>query len=262
MPAAEEICAVVCQALAPPPGLVELKMDVWPVPMQNEAFGQLTNTLSDAVPMVDTCHADAPPVGFVDVMMLPPLPPTTHSVLVGQLTDSSSIALSTPATCQAEAPPVGLADDRTSPLLSTATHGDVPAHPIAVIKVLAWKGTESRCTACHAEVRRAGSVETRMLPASSPARHSELAGQSRLVIALIPSTVADFHAEAPPPGFFETKTIPASAACPPETATHICRLAQDTSARAVVRWTSITCQAAEPPAGLDVVSTSSDVLSW
>lgn len=76
-------------------------------------------------------QADAPPVGSVEVTMLPVLSTAMQRLGVGQATPFSELVPSTLATVQADAPRVGSVDTSALPPSSTATHKLVDGHDTA-----------------------------------------------------------------------------------------------------------------------------------
>jgi D-serine deaminase-like pyridoxal phosphate-dependent protein len=100
----------------------------------SDVDGHETATSARAPSTCAALQADAPLVGFVDVMTFPALSTATQNASEGQ--EMSSMASAGPATCamvQAEAPPAGLVDVITSPRASTATHSDADGHETACI---------------------------------------------------------------------------------------------------------------------------------
>ncbi len=103
-------------------------------------------------PIAVVFHADAPPVGRVEVTMLPGLPASTatHSLTVGhEMPVSPAVPPSVAAvesTCTGELqnlrPPVGFLEVITFPLASTTTHSLVVGHetpvsgPLAALSIL------------------------------------------------------------------------------------------------------------------------------
>ena len=83
---------------------------------------------ADVVSGLLVLQAVAPPVGLVELSVLPTESTATHSVTVGQETPSSALPSSMSASFQAPAPPVGSVEVRTSPVSSTATHSVVVGH--------------------------------------------------------------------------------------------------------------------------------------
>jgi len=118
-------------------------------------------------------HAEVPPVGSLDVAMLPPEVPTHHDV-VGQDTLKSP----TVAAVQALAPPVGSVEVRTSPALSPTTHSVTDGQAM-LLQYQSEPG--ATLVVVHVPAPPVGSVDVSTLPALSAATHSVTDGQETSV---------------------------------------------------------------------------------
>ena len=93
-------------------------------------------------------HAEAPPVGLLDVTAPPAESTATHSDTDEQETPLRRVVPSTWATCHAEVPPVALVELSTFPPESTATHNDTDAHDTPLRAFI-----PSTCTLSHRKNR-------------------------------------------------------------------------------------------------------------
>ena len=115
-------------------------------------------------------QALAPPVGSVELRMMPP-PPATHSETDGH--DTTETPGSTGVLVHALALPVGSVEVKMSPSESTATQSETdgqdkdPRRKPPAGSTLAF---------VHVLAPPVGSVELKMLPSESPATHSETDG--------------------------------------------------------------------------------------
>lgn len=119
---------MVCQAEAPPAGLVEKLIVPVPPPTQSVALWQLTTVAGTAA----ACQAAGPPPGSVDVAM-----PTPVSFVVMHSTGESGTQDNDPGNLNGTAPTLrchagksaaGSEAVSTDPALSKATHSEVVAH--------------------------------------------------------------------------------------------------------------------------------------
>jgi hypothetical protein len=132
---------VVVHALAPPVGSVEVRIPLL-LSVTTHRLADAHETASSALsPRYSevsgstfvTVHAPAPPVGSVEVTMLPP-PTATHSSLDGHDTSVKMFA-TLAALAHAPVPPAGSVEISTSPTLSTATHKPVDGQDTPVMVV-------------------------------------------------------------------------------------------------------------------------------
>jgi hypothetical protein len=192
------------------------------------------------------CQAEAPPVGFVEVTMLPWLSVATQSEAEGHERSSIAPAGSTAfATSlgQAVVPPVGWFDVTMLPLKSTATHSEAEGQETAFICAV----PSTRLRALQPETPPVGLLELTTLPCASTATQRDAEAQETLRRPL--STFAVCQAEAPPLGWVDVTTLPLKSA-----ATQSDAEAQDTPLSAT--WSTFAvCQADAPPAGLVEVIT-------
>ena len=126
----------------------------------------------------DGVHADAPPVGFVDVKTFPESSTVTHSVAEAHETENRLWLPSISAELQPAELPVGFVDQIALPDSSTATHKPVVGHEMAANPT---DDIEPPEVCCHADAPPVGLVDVTTLPPSLRATQRVVDGQLRLL---------------------------------------------------------------------------------
>jgi hypothetical protein len=131
------------------------------------------------MPVVSTLaivHAEAPPVGLVEVTTLPNSSVATHREALGHETLKSSSLVPSIAAGAVQTPPVGLVEVITLPFMSTATQSETLGHEIPTGKL-----EPSASAVFHVEAPPVGLVEVITSPWLSSATHSETLGHAMSV---------------------------------------------------------------------------------
>jgi hypothetical protein len=215
------------------------------------AAHEIANTRFGSTPGT-TFHAEAPPVGLVDVITAPSDETTTQRCTDGQETDVGPFKEglgSTVERVQADAPPAGSVDVAIIPIGSTATQRFDDGQEVAE------KATGSvPVQPTHDAEPPAGSVEVMMLVSLVPMHKVVLSQLRESHGSAACATAVGFHADAPPVGSVETTT---SLSLSP--ATHSELLGQAIVFRKLPPGGSnpvVAAQSDEPPVGLVEVKTS------
>jgi hypothetical protein len=161
-------------APVPPVGRSEVRTSDPSRAAQNELEGHDTVDMPVATPIAGAWatrldfHALAPPVGRVEVMMLPALSPATQRDADGQEIACKSLYPDAGrlSGCQGGPALLGLFETTAQPI-PLAAHKAGDAHDIPVSPYAA-----ARCTRCQLERPFAGCAEAKIAPHGSAARHS------------------------------------------------------------------------------------------
>jgi len=193
---------------------------------------------------------------LVDVNALPASSTATQSVVDRQVTAENPVSTKLGVTSTQTAFQIPLVGDvvvQTSPLSSTATHNETDGHETARTESRGWKSKR-----CHVGATASGFVETNELPYPSTATHSD--GEGHETASGVPEVLTRYqsgpansaHAFAPPVGFVERKASPP---VPLSSTRQRVSDAQATALNAESGWTAAEIHVAEPPVGLDVLTT-------